>query len=179
MDEATAPVEDADRPATERVEVSRRVTADGRTITVHATGDGQRVRVQLAIQDAEGNEAGRLNGEIALADMTQAGQTLAALIGSVAVAVGQAKPSLGLDQLRQRHPNAYRPWTDEADALLTERFQAGAPLVDLAGEFGRKTSAIVARLVRLGLLPPDHPQTDAQLAAYLPTAARDDKVDWI
>lgn len=60
-----------------------------------------------------------------------------------------------LDKVRQKHPNAYRPWSKEDDARLTELFRDNAAVSVLVKEFGRQRGAINSRLIRLGLVEPD------------------------
>lgn len=50
--------------------------------------------------------------------------------------------------------NAGKPWADDEDKTLAERFDAGQSLVELAQEHGRSRAAIQARLVRLGKIEP-------------------------
>lgn len=57
-----------------------------------------------------------------------------------------------LAALREKFPNAGRPWTKEDDARLTEMFEEDTPMKKMANEFGRKSGAITARLVKLGLI---------------------------
>lgn len=66
--------------------------------------------------------------------------------------------------------NAGKPWTDEDDRALVERFDAGRSIPELAAEYGRTRAAIQARLVKLGKLepPPELPRF-SRLAA--PVAA--------
>ncbi|MDE2058499.1 MAG: hypothetical protein KGL31_13980 [candidate division NC10 bacterium] len=47
-------------------------------------------------------------------------------------------------------PNAGRPWTEEEDRLLSEAFDGGTSMKDLALKHGRTDGAIAARLVKLG-----------------------------
>jgi hypothetical protein len=60
-----------------------------------------------------------------------------------------------LELLRQKHPNAYRPWSGEEDERLKELFLSGSPQKELAKEFGRQPGSIRARLVKLGLIEDD------------------------
>ncbi|HUY47597.1 MAG TPA: hypothetical protein VMV92_17990 [Streptosporangiaceae bacterium] len=53
-------------------------------------------------------------------------------------------------EVRRQHPNAYTPWTAEADAALLAAYQAGHDVAALADTFGRQPSAIRARLNHLG-----------------------------
>ena len=52
---------------------------------------------------------------------------------------------------RQENPNAYDPWTEEADAELTRLWSEGLSVVDIAVHFGRKDTAIITRLKKLKL----------------------------
>ena len=60
-----------------------------------------------------------------------------------------------LEMMREKHPNAYRPWSKEDDARLTELFRNEATVPTLVKEFGRQRGAINSRLIRLGLVEPD------------------------
>ncbi len=60
-----------------------------------------------------------------------------------------------IDKMRQKHPNAYRPWSADDDARLTELFRSSATVSTLVKEFGRQRGAINARLIRLGLVEPE------------------------
>lgn len=51
-------------------------------------------------------------------------------------------------RLRQTHPRAYEPWTDEEDARLLRRHDEGARIAELAREMGRPPAAVRARLDR-------------------------------
>lgn len=48
--------------------------------------------------------------------------------------------------------NQGRPWTEAEDDVLGEAWDRGEGLRDLAARFGRSTSAVAARLVRLGVV---------------------------
>lgn len=54
-----------------------------------------------------------------------------------------------LAKMREKHPNAYKPWTDGDDALLSERFQSGDDLKVLGEKLGRHERSIVMRLQKL------------------------------
>lgn len=57
-----------------------------------------------------------------------------------------------LEEIRAKHPNAYRPWTDEQDQDLRVSFEGGASIANLMKKFGRKRGAISMRLQKLGLI---------------------------
>ncbi len=57
-----------------------------------------------------------------------------------------------LAAIRKKYPNANRPWNEDDDERLRELFQDDTPAKDMAKTFGRKASAITARLAKLGLI---------------------------
>ena len=63
-----------------------------------------------------------------------------------------AKKTFDIEELRKKSPNAYRPWNKEDDQSLTTKFKAGEKAAALSREFGRKSGAIRARLIKLGLV---------------------------
>ncbi|MEK7601185.1 MAG: hypothetical protein AAB480_01485, partial [Patescibacteria group bacterium] len=57
-----------------------------------------------------------------------------------------------LAELREKYPNMGKSWSKDDDAILTEMFEEKKRNVDIAKHFGRKPSAIRARLGHLGLI---------------------------
>lgn len=57
-----------------------------------------------------------------------------------------------IEVLREKYPNVGKSWTKEDDAVLTEMFTSKKKNADIAKHFGRKPSAITARLGHLGLI---------------------------
>ena len=55
------------------------------------------------------------------------------------------------EQVREKHPNAYRPWSKAQDEDLKLSFNSGVSVADLTKKFGRKRGAINSRLEKLGL----------------------------
>lgn len=49
-------------------------------------------------------------------------------------------------RVRERHPRAFEPWSEEEDARLLRRFDEGAKAADLAKELGRPPNAVRIRL---------------------------------
>jgi len=49
-------------------------------------------------------------------------------------------------KMRETHPNAYRPWENQQDALLKEKFQNGATVKELSDLLGRHEGSIKMRL---------------------------------
>lgn len=54
--------------------------------------------------------------------------------------------------LRERHPNAYSPWSADDDQALAALAREGAALEALMERFGRGKNSILARLFKLGVL---------------------------
>lgn len=52
---------------------------------------------------------------------------------------------------RQEHPNAFDPWTPEADEELAQLWASGKSIEEIAEHFGRKASAIMVRMKKLHL----------------------------
>ena len=61
------------------------------------------------------------------------------------------EPVYSVYACRQEHPNAFDPWTEEADEELRQMWANGKSVVDIADHFGRKQSAIIVRMKKLGL----------------------------
>lgn len=61
------------------------------------------------------------------------------------------EPVYSIYAAKQENPNAYEPWTEEADAELTRMWTEGISVQEIADHFGRKNSAIITRLKKLGL----------------------------
>ncbi len=58
----------------------------------------------------------------------------------------------GFAKIREKHPNAYRPWSKDQDEELKKLFVSNTSIPDLMKKFGRKRGAITARLEKLGLI---------------------------
>ena len=61
------------------------------------------------------------------------------------------EPVYSIYAAKQENPNAYEPWTEEADAELARLWSKGKSVADIAAHFGRKNTAIITRLKKLGL----------------------------
>ena len=61
------------------------------------------------------------------------------------------EPVYSVYAARQEHPNAYDPWTEEMDVELTRLWAEGTSVADIADHFGRKNSAIITRMKKLGI----------------------------
>lgn len=56
-----------------------------------------------------------------------------------------------VDEVRTRHKDAYKPWTQELDDELTIMYCEGINTKDLAKHFGRTKGAIRSRIKKLEL----------------------------
>lgn len=60
------------------------------------------------------------------------------------------EPVYSIYAAKQENPNAYEPWTEEDDKELASMWAEGMAVADIADHFGRKNSAIITRLKKLG-----------------------------
>lgn len=56
-----------------------------------------------------------------------------------------------LEKMREKYPNAYRPWKSEQDDRLMEMHSAGMPIEGMSEELGRHIGSVKARLEKHGL----------------------------
>ena len=61
------------------------------------------------------------------------------------------EPVYSVYAARQEHPNAYDPWTEEADDQLRKMWSEGVSVHEIAEHFGRKSSAVITRMKKLGI----------------------------
>ena len=61
------------------------------------------------------------------------------------------EPVYSVYAARQEHPNAYDPWTEETDEQLKKMWSEGVSVHEIADHFGRKSSAIITRIKKLGI----------------------------
>lgn len=54
-----------------------------------------------------------------------------------------------LEKMREKHPNAYKPWTATDDAQLSERFQNGDTVAKLSELLGRHERSVILRIQKL------------------------------
>ena len=57
-----------------------------------------------------------------------------------------------LEAIRQKFPNAYRPWSDDLDKQLKTAFGKSENIAELSKQFGLQRGSIHSRLVKLGLV---------------------------
>jgi len=53
------------------------------------------------------------------------------------------------EQIREKHKDAYRPWTTELDDELTVMYCEGVNVRDISKHFGRTKGAIRSRITKL------------------------------
>ncbi len=57
-----------------------------------------------------------------------------------------------MKQLRDKYPNAYKPWSEEDDKRLTELYNSGKTVKELSDTFLRNKGSITSKLRKLGLV---------------------------
>lgn len=62
---------------------------------------------------------------------------------------GKKEKTYNIEQKRIDHSNAYKPWTEADDQLLSKLVNTGTSIKEIAERFGRKNSAIRSRLIKL------------------------------
>ena len=60
-------------------------------------------------------------------------------------------PTYSVYACRQEFPNAFDPWSEEDDAVLTKMWREGATIEELAAHFQRKPGGIKSRIKKLEL----------------------------
>ena len=60
-------------------------------------------------------------------------------------------PVYSIYAAKQENPNAYEPWTEEADNELKKMWSEGVSVHEIADHFSRKSSAIITRMKKLGI----------------------------
>ena len=56
-----------------------------------------------------------------------------------------------VNEIREKYPNAYTPWTKKDDELLLLLYKKGVKRKEIAQKFKRRPSAIYSRLKKLGV----------------------------
>lgn len=56
-----------------------------------------------------------------------------------------------LAEIKQKHPNAYAPWTPKQEEILKSMHKGGAPVKAIASALKRQPGAIESRIRKLGL----------------------------
>lgn len=138
------------RPTT--VRLHREVTAAGRTYQLEvAPTDDQRADFSMVSCDADGQVLTELRGILAPDELPTVIKLLTAELTALVESYGGRRKRFNLAENRRDHPNAYAPWTEALDEQLLARFRASDTVAEIASDMGRKESAIVARLEKLGV----------------------------
>ncbi len=93
------------------------------------------------------------------ADREKLEQNFLKAIGAKETKKIQAEGDIGeiyKDEQREKYPRMGKPWSAEDDETLKQMFTDGKTVNAIAKTFGRKSSAITARLVKLGLIEDDY-----------------------
>ncbi|OGJ15511.1 hypothetical protein A2585_01475 [Candidatus Nomurabacteria bacterium RIFOXYD1_FULL_39_12] len=93
-------------------------------------------------------DAGKIFGNISKDELKKMHDNFVVACGGK---IKKEKKKDGFSEIREKHPNAYRPWSKEQDEELKKSFISGIGVSDLMKRFGRKRGAITARLEKLGL----------------------------
>ena len=59
-------------------------------------------------------------------------------------------PAYSIDEIRKSHENAYKPWTPEEEKFLTELFEQGLTIKEIARKMKRQNGGVRSRLRKLG-----------------------------
>ncbi len=57
-----------------------------------------------------------------------------------------------MEIIREKHPQAYRSWTDDEEAALKKMFERGKQMKEMSEKLGRKPGALRSRLKKMGLV---------------------------
>ncbi|BCJ73297.1 hypothetical protein CS0771_28410 [Catellatospora sp. IY07-71] len=130
----------------------REAAATGRTyqLDVSPTGD-QRADFSMVSCDSDGQVLTELRGTLAPDELPTVIRLLTAELAALVESYGGRRKRFNLAEKRRERPNAYAPWTDDLDAQLLTRFEAGDTVAEIANDMGRKESGIVSRLQKHGV----------------------------
>ena len=73
------------------------------------------------------------------------------LMGKIEGLFVPAKPSNHMQEQKALYSNAYKPWSEDDDALLTKLYKEGTSIKELMSLFQRNRGGIASRLRKLGL----------------------------
>ena len=65
--------------------------------------------------------------------------------------LNDSEKAYSIDEIRTKHKDAYKPWTQELDDELTIMYCEGVNIKDMAKHFGRTRGAIRSRIRKLEL----------------------------
>ena len=73
-------------------------------------------------------------------------------LGDESDSAGEKKKHRSLEKIREKHPNAYKPWGEAEDLDLVQKYTSEEDIPMLSEAFGRQPGSIRARLIKLGLI---------------------------
>jgi hypothetical protein len=132
-------------------------------VAARSAADGV-LQVELTVSDRGGEVVG--SGELRLPPdlLPPAGRVLGQVLRGLTHlhTLPDVLPPPGQrDDGRRSRPNARRPWSDGEEERLRSAWAAGTPVAGIAADHGRSTNAIQSRLLKLGLITLDHPESPA------------------
>lgn len=77
-------------------------------------------------------------------------------------ALAEADPPRLREDPQRARPNARRPWSADEEDRLRAAWAAGEPVARIAAGHGRSSNAIQSRLLKLGLITLDHPESPSR-----------------
>jgi ATP-dependent DNA helicase PIF1 len=108
------------------------------------------VHPEVLSQDADfhrlSSEAASAFGKLSVSELQEMHRNFIRASGGQVVSKGYS-----VQALREKYPNAYRPWQQNEDEILTESWRGKATTKSLAELLGRQPGAIRSRLRKLGL----------------------------
>jgi hypothetical protein len=134
----------------------------GHVVDVAARSEpGGVLQVELTVADGGGTVVGEGALRLSPAALPPTERLLAQVLRGLTQLHGVPEPAVRGDQVRRARPNARRPWSDEEEDRLRAAWDAAQPVARIAAAHGRTTNAIQSRLLKLGLITLDHPQSPA------------------
>lgn len=121
------------------------------------------LQVELTVSDGQGEVVGEGALRLPPAVLPPAERLLVQVLRGLAQlhALPDVLPSRPREDARSGRPNARRPWSEGEQERLRSAWAAGEPVARIAAEHGRSTNAIQSRLLKLGLITLDHPESPA------------------
>jgi hypothetical protein len=133
-------------------------------VAARSEADGV-LQVELTVSDAGGEVVGegalRLSPDVLPPTERVLAQVLRGL--TQLHTLPERTPARPPDDGRRGRPNARRPWSQDEEDRLRAAWGAGEPVAAIATAHGRSSNAIRSRLLRLGLITLDHPESPADL----------------
>lgn len=108
-----------------------------------------------ALFRAASGEAEAAFGEVTTSELAKMRENFISACGGKNISAhqtsGNKKSGTNFEEVRKKHPKAYLLWDKAQDEKLRELFAKGLSVSGLGETFGRRSGAIRARLIKLGL----------------------------